>query len=93
MKAESVKKYYGFAKKAGAIIIGTDKIVASANVYLIFASDSLAQNAVDRLARKADKSNCILQMFTKDEFELIEPNQNIKAIGIKNKELAKAMQK
>ena len=93
MKTESIKKYYGFAKKANATIIGTDKIVASNNVYLIFASDTLAENAQERLKRKSAKANCIFQLLSKQEFELVEPNQSIKAIGIKNKELAKAMQK
>ena len=93
MNAENIKKYYGFAKKSGATLIGTDKIVLSANVYLIFASCALAQNAKDRLKRKAEKSNCIFEIFSEQDFESIEPNQNIKAIGIKNKELAKAMQK
>ena len=93
MKAEQIKKYYGFARKSGAIAIGTDKIMASKKIYLIFASESLSQNAKDRLKRRAEKENCEFVMFSEEEFKTIEQNSNIKAVAIKSKELAKAMQK
>ena len=93
MTSETVKKYYGFAKKAGSIAIGTDKIAISTNIHLILASSTLAQNAIKRLERKANKSECQLVLFSEEDFRQFEPNENIRAVGIKSAEIAKAMQK
>lgn len=93
MSIESIKKYYGFAKKSASIAVGTDKIACAKNIYLIIASDKLATNAQKRLQRKAEKTSSELLILSDDEFRLFEPNEAILAVGIKNAELVKAMQK
>ena len=93
MTIESIKKYYGFAKKSGSVAVGTDKIACAKNVYLIIVSSNLAENAQKRLQRKAERNACEIVIFKDDEFRIFEPNESILAVGIKNAELVKAMQK
>lgn len=93
MTIENVKKYYGFARKSGVVAIGVDKIMTCRNAYIIMASSDLSQNAKNRLQRRAEKLNSIYQEYEPNEFQQIEPNSSIKAVAIKSKELAAAMQK
>lgn len=92
MTTAQIKKYYSFAVKSGATIYGTDNICRAKRVYFVLASDELAQNAKDRLTRKAQRACCNIKILSANEFGQIESNPAIKAIGIKNQELAKAMQ-
>lgn len=93
MQVNNIKKYYGFAKKSGAIAIGVDKICTSKAVYLIVASDELAKNAKNRLIRRSESFKCNMVLLSTEEFKQIEPNSRIMAVAIKSEELAKAMQK
>lgn len=93
MSAESIKKYYGFAKKSGAVVFGADKICEAKKIYLLFASGDLKENSLKKLVRKSERADAPLCVLEAAEFKQIEPNASIKCVGIKNSELAKAMQR
>lgn len=93
MNAKTIKMYYGFAKKSGSVIYGADKVCEAKRLYLVLVSSELAQNSLNKVTRKCQNINAPLAVLPKDQFIIVEDNPSVKCMGIKNAELAKAMQK
>lgn len=84
------KSYIGFAKKSGKLKIGTDNILAYKKISDIILSNNISDNAKKKIYNHSLKTNSTVieidYLIMKDVME----NENIKAISLLDKNLAKA---
>ncbi|MCL2630453.1 MAG: hypothetical protein FWD49_02875 [Firmicutes bacterium] len=84
-----VKTYIGFAIKSKAVAIGTDNILSAKGVKLIILDEALSENSASKLKAKAQKESTKI-IFT-DSLGELSSRESLKAIGIKNAQLAEAI--
>lgn len=87
-KASKISAYIGFALKSRAVVMGVDYIRTAKGIELILADESLSPNSLKRLRRAADAAGteCVTMPVAE-----VFPISSVKALGIRNGELAKAI--
>ncbi len=89
--AAKISSYIGFAFRAGKVVRGTDNILASNKRMLVIISSDLKKNASKKLEAHAEKNGW--HTVTVDDMQAILPLTGVKAIGIREKNLAEAILK
>lgn len=89
MNVQKIKTYIGFAKKSNSIIYGVDSI-REKKVNVVIYSNSLAQSSKQRCVSLEERGVKTFEITDEQMLEIIE-NVSVKAFGIKNEELAKAI--
>ena len=89
MNVQKIKSYIGFAKKTNSIVYGVDQI-REKRVYVVVYSNSLAESSKQRCVSLKEKGVLVYEVDDEVLFELTQ-QPNVKAFGIKNEELAKAV--
>lgn len=84
-----IKSYVGFAVKCGKVLYGVDNIENYKKTpYIILTSPLLSENSRAKLNKKIeDKEITVIEV----DLEAILPGRNCKALGILEKNLAKAI--
>ena len=78
----------GFAKRAGAIVLGYDSLRTAKGVRLIAVSDTASDNLKDDMERLADKRNIPIVYAPTLEDKV---GGNVKALGITNSDMSRAI--
>jgi len=92
MQSTKAFSYLGFAIKSRKVVFGTDSIVEyKKKMYLIVVSELLAQNAQDKIVRRAEQHQIKVKVLADSEFTQLVPKNGCKAIAITSAELAKAL--
>jgi len=84
------KTYIGFAKKAGKLKIGTDNILAYKKFSDIILSDSISDNAKNKIFNHSQKTNAVVTITSEAIMNAVFDSDNIKAIAVIDKNLATA---
>ncbi len=90
MNLTKVKSYFGFAVKSGSAVFGTDNILQK-KPKAVFIGDDLSENAQKKLAHLCEQYELCLVKLNKDDIKNITSSEDVKAFGIKDKNLADAM--
>ena len=90
MNVNKIKAYIGFAIRSGDIIYGVDNIRTKKS-DLVIISDSIAESSKNKCLQASIKYNGVFKEVSDKTIIEILNNENIKAFGIRNKELAKAI--
>lgn len=91
MKEEKVKSYLGFAIKSRAAVFGLDSI-GKKKVLLVLADTSLQPSSMSKLESLSNKNGFRVYKVSLDAVKQVLPSENIKVIGISNKDLANAIE-
>lgn len=89
MNIQKIKSYIGFAKKSNALVYGVD-MIREKRVYVAVYSNSLAEASKQRCESLKEKGTKVYEVDDRVMFDLTQM-PNVKALGIKNEELAKAI--
>lgn len=81
--AEKIKSYFGFATKAGKVVLGTDNILKARGLKLILVSADLSENAQKKITAKGTA-----EIITLAEFSVLGAPPACKAAAVKEKSLA-----
>lgn len=92
MSIEKIKTYVGFAIKSNEIIYGVDNLKTK-KTHLIILSEDISQGSKQKCYFLSEKNNCGIYEIKSSEMSEIINNKEVKAFGIGNKELAKAIVK
>lgn len=91
MEINKIKTYLNFAIRSRNIAFGVDDILKSRNIEVVIFSDLLAETSRNKLNNFATKKQiCILQVSGDEMKELLQ-NESVKAVGVTDKNLAKAI--
>ena len=85
-----LKSYVGFAKKSGNLKIGSDNILAYKKFSVIIISNSISDNAKNKLFNHSQKTNSDFVVVGYDIINTVMESETIKAISITEKNLASA---
>ena len=91
MDISKSKTYVGFAKKSGAIVYGVDTLCLK-KTDLIYLSEELSQSSKQKCLNFANKNNTKVYVVKQDLINQMMDSNNVKAFGVKNKQLSKAIQ-
>lgn len=86
-----ISSYIGFALKAGKVVFGTDNILASNKRMLVLVSDELSGNAASKISAHASENGW--RVIEISGMRSIIPREGVKAVGIREKNLAEAILK
>ncbi len=86
-----IKTYVGFAFKAGKCVLGVDNIVKLNRPVLILYSNEISNNSKSKLGDFAIKHNQVSVEL--EDFTFVAPREGVKALAIKDKNLAIAITK
>ncbi|MBR2909499.1 MAG: hypothetical protein IKC11_04035 [Clostridia bacterium] len=89
MNIQKIKTYIGFAKKSNSVVYGVDSIKEK-KVNVVIYSNALAEASKQRCVSLRGQGVKVFEVTDEQMLEIIE-NVSVKAFGIKNKELAKAI--
>lgn len=89
MNIQKIKTYIGFAKKSNSIVYGVDNLKEK-KVNLVFYSKTISDSSKQRCVSLKEKGVNVFEIEDNNMLEIIE-NVSVKAFGIKNEELAKAI--
>ena len=89
MNINRIKAYIGFAKKSRTLVCGVDK-VRERQVHLVIFSSELAPKAKQRCVSLEQSGVKVFEIQDEQMYQIIE-NPKVKAFGIENEELAKAI--
>lgn len=87
-----IKTYLGFAEKSGTLVIGTDNLLKSKKLKLIIFSDNLGESAQKKLINYGNSKNIVYYKLSIDELHEIYSKIELKAVGITEENLAKAIE-
>jgi len=87
---KKIKSYIGFAKKSGKIKIGTDNILAYKKNSVIILSQSISDNAKNKLNNHSNKTKSKLVCIKKELMNEILDSDSILAVSIVDENLALA---
>jgi len=90
MKVDKIKSYIGFAIKSKSIIFGLDTIKEK-KVNLIVYANSMSESSKKSIKIISEKQKCPCYEIQDDEMLNLTNQEKIKAFGIMNIELAKAI--
>lgn len=90
MDIKKIKSYLGFAIKSGDIVYGVDNILKNKCCLVIY-SENLSENSINKLKNYINKTNNFIIGVNFNEMCELVDNDSVLAFGIKNKELAKAI--
>ena len=90
MNINKVKSYIGFAIKSNAIVYGVDGIREKKTPFVVYSS-ALADSSKQRCEALKEYGVSVYQITDEQMIEIME-NPKVKAFGIKNKELANAIE-
>ncbi|MFA6866698.1 MAG: hypothetical protein WCR54_04190 [Clostridia bacterium] len=89
MNNTKIKSYVGFAIKSGKILYGVDMIILSRKKpYIVLIDDNISENSLSKLQNKLSQYKIEVENVNMEE---IFPNKNCKALGIMDRNLAKAI--
>ena len=91
MDVKKIKTYIGFAKKSGSIIYGIDALCVK-RTDLMYLSNLLSLSSRDKCLNTANKNKTKVFVVEQEIIDEITSSTNIKAFGIKNKQLSNAIQ-
>lgn len=89
--ATKISSYVGFALKAGKVVFGADNIIASNKRMLVLISESLGANSASKVLAHAKETG--MRVVTVEDVGAIVSREGVKAIGIREKNLAEAILK
>ena len=87
---KKIKSYIGFAKKSGKIKIGTDNILAYKKNSVIILSESISDNAKNKLNNHANKTSSNIICIKNNLMQELVDSDTIKAVSIVDENLALA---
>lgn len=88
-KQNKVASYVGFALRSGGVVLGVDNIRTAKGIELILTDPALSSNSLKRVEAYAQREG-ITAVCVGNLSEICK-KVAVKALGIKNKELAKAI--
>lgn len=88
-KENKVASYVGFALRSGGAVLGTDNIRVAKGIKLIIIDSALSRNSAKRVEAYAEREGITAVCVGK--LSEICKKEAVKALGIKNIELAKAI--
>lgn len=86
---DKIKAYVGFAIKSNKIVYGVDNILLSRQVHVVIYDVDLADNSLSKLTKYLENNN--IEGLKTDKLKEIVNRDNCKVIGIKDKNLSKAI--
>ena len=93
MNLIDIVKYYNLALKSGSVIFGIDNIKKNKNISVVIVSKELAQNSYDKICLHCKKFNIKILFLENNDFIKLANNDNVKCIGVTNKDIANIMKK
>ena len=92
MQSDKIAAYLGFCIRSGKISFGIDAILErKKDVYLILSDDTLSENSIKNVFLAKDKFACPLLMTSGGELGKLLCRPSVKAVGIREKNLAAAI--
>ena len=91
LQIEKIRSYVLFAIKSGHIIFGVEQIVKAKAVEVILYSSSLSENSKNKLKYYANIKNIVIAEIENQEYMEIINKNNILALAVSDKNLAKAI--
>ena len=87
-----VQTYLGFCIRAGKLVYGTDNIEKQKKgVKLLVCDKALADNAMQKMQKESVRLACKMLLTEKDALGTLLHKPAVKAVGVKDEHLAKAM--
>ena len=93
MNLIDIIKYYNLALKSGSVIFGLDNIKKHKDIGVVIVSKELAQNSYDKICLHCKKFNIKILLLANNDFIKLSNNDNVKCIGISNKNIANIIKK
>ncbi len=92
MEKSKIQTYLGFCVRSRKIVYGTDEIeTQKKGVFLIVFDETLSENSLKVLYRVSEKQGCQMVKAEKDALANALFKPAVKAVAIRDKNLAKAI--
>lgn len=86
-----IRSYVGFAIKSGKCDFGLDNILVGRHVSLVLYSNDMSKGSISKLKDFANEKSISIYEVSPERMLFITQNDRIKAVGIRNKNLSRAI--
>ncbi len=91
MEKSKIETYLGFCVRARKIVFGIDEVVKQKKCFLLIADEGLGESSFKELKKAWERLRCPMLTAQKDALGTLLHRIGVKAVAIKDKNLASAI--
>ncbi len=91
MEKSKIETYLGFCIRARKIVFGVDEVAKLKKSFLLLVDEGLGESSLKEIKKAWERLHCPMYAVEKDALGMLLHKQGVKAVAIKDKNLAVAI--